>query len=142
MNFSPEAIKKYQDLKNGFQMEDILKPVLENKFGELNKTKKYDTFDFINDKYLIELKTRNAVWGQYPSLMFGANKLNKAKEIKDKDVYFFFKLKDGLYYWKYKEGEYEINKGGRTDRGKNEITDCCFINNEYIKNYNDLVLSN
>ena len=70
------------------------------------------------------------------------SKLNKAKEITDKDVYFFWKLKDGLYYWKYKEGEYNIDLGGRTDRGKSEINRCAFINNEYIKNYNDLVLSN
>jgi hypothetical protein len=142
MNFTPEQIKKYKDLHKGLKMEDALKPILENKFGELNKTKQYDSFDFINDNYVLELKTRNANWGQYPSLMFNESKLNKAKEIKDKDVYFFWKLKDGLYYWKYKEGEYNINMGGRTDRGKCEINRCAFINNEYIKNYNDLVLSN
>lgn len=142
MNFTPEQIKKYKDLHKGLKMEDALKPVLEQKFGDLNKTKQYDSFDFINDKYILELKTRNANWGQYPSLMFNESKLNKAKLITDKDVYFFWKLKDGLYYWKYKEGEYNINMGGRTDRGKCEINSCAFINNEYIKNYNDLVITN
>ncbi len=142
MNFTPEQVKRYMDLNQGLRMEDALHPVLENKFGKLNKTKQYDTFDFINDKYVLELKTRNINYGQYPSLMFGKNKLDEAKKINDKDIYFLFKLKDGLYYWQYKEGEYKIAKGGRRDRGKDEIKDCCFIDNEYLKNYNDLVIVN
>ena len=134
---------KKQDLKNGFKMEEILKPVLENKFGKLKYTKKYDNFDYSNDNVLIELKNRNANWKQYPSLMFSTAKLNKAQELlKDnnfkKEIYIFWKLKDGLYYWKYNKDEYNISIGGRNDRGCNEYQDVVFINNEYIKNYNDL----
>ena len=46
--------------------------------------------------------------------------------------------KDGLYYWKFNKDEYTINIGGRNDRGKNEYQDVVYINNEFIKNYNDL----
>lgn len=140
MNFTPQEVKRWQDLNQGLKMEDALHPIFENKFGKLNKTNKYDVFDFINEKYVIELKTRNVKYGQYPSLMFGKNKLDAAKLIKDKEIYFFFKLTDGLYYWKYKEGEYKIAKGGRKDRGRSEIKDCIFIDNEYLQNYNDLII--
>ena len=66
MNFTPSEVKKYNDLHKCLKMEDILKPVLENKFGQLSKTKQYDSFDFIKNNYVIELKTRNDTWGQYP----------------------------------------------------------------------------
>lgn len=131
--------QKQKDLKQGLEMEDILKPVFENKFGKLNKTHHYHSFDFENDNALIELKTRNINWGQYDSLMFSKKKIDYLRNNNiTKDAYFFFKLKDGLFYWKYNEEELYINIGGRNDRGKNEYYDCVYIKNEYIKNYNDL----
>ena len=132
MNFTPEQVKRYKQLHQGLKMEAALKPVIENKFGNLNKTAHFDSFDFVNDDYMIELKTRNIKWLQYPSLMFNITKIEKAKTITDKDVYFLWKLQDGLFYWKYKEGEYEINNN----------TKCCYVKNEFIKNYNELVLTN
>jgi hypothetical protein len=141
MNFTPEQVQQWKDLNQGFEMEDALHPVFENKFGKLNKTEKYDVFDFKNDKYIIELKTRNIKFGQYPSLMFGKNKLEEAQKINDKEIYFFFKLEDGLYYWKYNEnGEYFIRDGGRKDRGKDEIKKYVYVKNKYLKNFNDLVI--
>jgi hypothetical protein len=134
---------KRHDIANGLKMEEILKPIFENKFGQLEYTSHYDNFDYSNDNVLIELKNRNAKWKQYPSLMFSTAKLKKAQKLnKDKDfnkeIYFFWKLKDGLFYWKYDEAEYEINIGGRNDRGCDEYQEVVFIKNEYIKNYNDL----
>ena len=130
--------QKRKDLYLGLSMEKILQPVLENKFGKLNATKLYDVFDYENEKFCIELKTRRVSFGDYPSLMFGYNKIKKAEKIKDKDVYFFFKLKDGLYYWKYNDTQYEKKLGGRNDRGFNEYKDCVYIKNEFIENWNDL----
>ena len=90
--------QKQKDLKQGLEMEDILKPVFENKFGELNKTHHYHSFDFENDNVLIELKTRNINWGQYDSLMFSKKKIDYLRNNNiTKDAYFFFKLKDGLF---------------------------------------------
>ena len=51
MNFTKEEVQKWKDLNQCLTMEDALLPVFENKFGKLNKTSKYDVFDFINDKY-------------------------------------------------------------------------------------------
>ena len=135
--------QKQADLKMGLQMEDVLKPVFESKFGELNKTHQYHSFDYENENVFIELKTRNAKWKQYPSLMFSTKKIDYIKNNNiTKDVYFFWKLTDGLYYWKYDEDEYEIHRGGRNDRGRNEYTNVVYIQNEYIKNYNELPFQN
>ena len=46
---------------------------------------------------------------------------------------FYFIFTDGLYYWDYNDNEYTIRKGGRTDRGQNEIKDYCFIKHEHLK---------
>ena len=130
---------KQEDLKKGLQMEDTLKPIFETKFGLLNKTHHYHSFDFENDDVLIELKTRNVNWKQYESLMFSNKKLKYLiKNNIKKDVYFFWKLNNGLYYWKYNKDELDIMIGGRNDRGKNEYEECVYIMNKYIKNYNDL----
>jgi len=135
---------KKADLANGLKMEEILKPVFENKFGSLEYTSHWDNFDYSNDKVLIELKNRKAKWGQYPSLMFSTAKLKKAQKLNkdkdfDKEIYFFWKLTDGLYFWKYDKDEYDINIGGRNDRGCDEYQEVVFIKNQFIKNYNDLI---
>lgn len=131
--------QKRKDMKMGLTMEDTLKPVFESKFGKLNKTHHYHSFDFENENVLIELKTRNVLWKQYDSLMFSKKKIDYLEKNNiTKDAYIFWKLKDGLYYWKYNKEELNIMIGGRNDRGKNEYETCIFIKNEYIKNYNDL----
>jgi len=147
MNFTPEQVQKYKDMNLGLTMEDALKPVLEKKFGELNKTKHYDSFDFKNDKYLIELKTRRIKFGQYPTLIFSEKKLIKARKILEDDpniiIYFLWSCKDGLFYWKYSEegDEYFTASGGRRDRGRDEIEQVVNVKIDYIKNFNDLIIS-
>ena len=130
---------KRADMKKGLAMEDTLKPLFETKFGFLNKTKHYHSFDFENNDVLIELKTRNVNWLRYESLMFSMKKIKYLRNNNiTKDAYIFWKLNDGLYYWKYNEEELEVMIGGRNDRGLNEYEECVYIKNEYIKNYNDL----
>lgn len=146
MNFTPEQVQKYKDMNLGLNMEDALKPVLENKFGELKKTHHYHSFDFENDKYLIELKTRRIKFGQYPTLIFSEKKLIKARKIKKENpnikIFFFWKCNDGLFYWEYSEegDEYFIASGGRRDRGSDEIENVVNVKIDYIKNFNDLII--
>jgi len=135
--------KKQLDISHGLKMEEILKPIFENKFGSLNYTRHFDNFDYENDNVMIELKTRNCKWGQYPSLIFSTAKIDKAVKLSQdpnfkKEIYFFWKLNDGLFYWKYDPDEWAINSGGRNDRGINEWQDVVHIDNQFIKNYNDL----
>ncbi len=147
MNFTPEQVQKYKDMNMGLTMEDALKPVLEKKFGELKKTHHYHSFDFENLKYLIELKTRRIKFGKYPTLIFSEKKLIKARKIKEEKpdikIYFMWKCDDGLYYWEYVENhdEYYIASGGRRDRGSDEIERVVNVKIQYIKNFNDLIIS-
>ena len=50
-----------EKIKMGLDMEAILHPVFESKFGKLNQTSQYHNFDYENDNVLVELKNRNAV---------------------------------------------------------------------------------
>jgi len=93
---------------------------------------KYAIFDYYNDNTYIELKTRRINHNTYKSLMFGYNKYIKGLEyIKEgKQVYFFFKCLDGLYYWKLTEDTKDLvffGNGGRLDRGINEIKKIVYI---------------
>tara|TARA_R110001606_G_scaffold367242_1_gene522687 strand:+ start:99 stop:494 length:396 start_codon:yes stop_codon:yes gene_type:complete len=118
-----------EKIKMGLDMEAILHPVFESKFGKLNQTSQYHNFDYENDNVLVELKTRNVVWKQYPSLMFNQAKIDYLTENNiTKDAYFFWKLKDSLVFWKFNKDEYRPNDCGG----------CVYIENQYIKNYNDL----
>ena len=84
---------KRADMKKGLAMEDTLKPLFETKFGFLNKTKHYHSFDFENNDVLIELKTRNVNWLRYESLMFSMKKIKYLRNNNiTKDAYIFWKL--------------------------------------------------
>ena len=54
-----------------------------------------------------------------------------------------WKCEDGLYYWEYVENhdEYYIASGGRRDRGSDEIEKVVNVKIQYIKNFNDLIIS-
>ena len=135
--------KKTNDLKFGLNSEDTSKKYLEEKFGKLEKTDKYNKFDFVNDKYKIELKTRKCNFGQYPDLQFELGKIEEGKkyllENPDNEVYFIWRCinegwgKEAFYYWKYKEDEYFEGEGGRFDRGYGEWKTLAKIKNQYIK---------
>jgi len=94
-------------------------------------TDKYFCFDFSSDSCYVELKSRRCTSSKYPDTMIGMNKLNYASKSR-KPVYFAFGFDDGLYYWKYNKedidnGNVEVRKGGRTDRGMDEIKDYGYI---------------
>ena len=59
------------DLKHGLAMELIRQGRLEEMFGKLRKTKnKFNSFDFVNQRFYIEHKERCVRFGQYDSLYF------------------------------------------------------------------------
>jgi hypothetical protein len=96
---------------------------------------KYSTMDFINHNGVIaELKSRRCYNNSYPDTMVGYNKIKKLREDGDDGINyeFYFLFRNGLYLWKYKEGEYEIRQGGRTDRGRDEIKEYAFVKTEYL----------
>tara|TARA_R110000823_G_scaffold184494_1_gene316996 strand:+ start:1099 stop:1488 length:390 start_codon:yes stop_codon:yes gene_type:complete len=104
-----------QEYEYGLAKELLLKPVLEKFCGkELQGTKQYDTFDFIGEDVTIELKSRKNNKDKYPTTIVGMNKIDKIQE--GERVIFAFNFWDGLYYWEYKENDFDIIMIQRRDR--------------------------
>jgi hypothetical protein len=134
------GVKFKKDFEYGLKQEETLFNIIKEKFGDdIKMTSKKSIFDFENDKYLIELKSRNCLSITYPDTMVGNNKLIYASQ-SEKECYFLFNFKDGLFYWKYNEddinkGLVKIKSGGRCDRGKIEINQYAFINKCILKEF-------
>tara|TARA_R110000744_G_scaffold316773_1_gene423395 strand:+ start:613 stop:1050 length:438 start_codon:yes stop_codon:yes gene_type:complete len=140
---------KSADIKFGLQSENESMDILENYFGKLLKTSdnkdmgKYYEFDFYNNNYYIELKTRKIKHNQYNSLFFGLNKFNKAEKLlkinPDLKIYYLWKCNDGIYLWKHNSTPYEVKIMGRCDRRGDERDYCVDIKQEHIKPISSLV---
>jgi hypothetical protein len=104
--------------------------------NSLTHTKyKSDIFDYKGENKYAELKTRTFEKNKYPDTMVGLNKIEYAKQNPDTEFYFVFAFTDGLYYWKYnEEDQLNYRKGGRTDRGYNEIKPYVYIPISLLKN--------
>lgn len=95
---------------------DYLNTETKHKKRPLKLTGKFHQFDFINEKYMIELKTRSCKHNQYPTLMMNTNKLKHAEENPQYRFRFYFLFTDGLYKWNFNKLKYTKKLGGRTDR--------------------------
>jgi hypothetical protein len=132
------AIKK-KDLEVGKKSENDMITKFNGVFGELKFTGRYDNFDFYNNDFYVELKTRNIKHNQYKTLFFSEFKFFKGLEfIKlNKRVVFIWRCKNGCFYWELKNDNYESEGfmaiGGRTDRGKNERYNLFNVKIEFIK---------
>jgi len=88
-------------IKNEEEIINILKT--KKKFKDIKKTVSYyEKFDFFNDKYEIELKTRNVKYDKYTTSIIACDKVTRISG-KLRKLYLFFKYEDGLYYIKYKK---------------------------------------
>ena len=77
--------QQYQkDMSFGFSEEDRIQPILEEKFGELNKLPQYNPFDFENEDYIIEVKSRRINHNKYNTLMFAYSKIEKLEGYEDR----------------------------------------------------------
>ena len=105
------------DLRMGLQSEKDIKPILEAKFGMLEKTSTYHPMDYQGDVW-IEIKTRNVKKDTYPTTMLPYSKIVFAKTA-DKPVWFIFVFTDGIYYIEYSEELFDtftVNDFQRTGR--------------------------
>tara|TARA_R110002012_G_scaffold299095_1_gene497991 strand:- start:41 stop:475 length:435 start_codon:yes stop_codon:yes gene_type:complete len=120
-------------------IENIILDYLNNntfKNNKLSLTSKFSTFDFYNDEYKIELKSRSCTHDTYPTLMMNTNKLKWANDNPNFKCIFYFLFTDGLYKWDFKNN-YTKKIGGRRDRNDpNDIKIIGFIPR------NDLILVN
>ena len=131
-------IKQY-DMVMGDMNEDLLKIIFKDNFNvELNKTTYRHPMDFENKEMsmYIEVKSRNINHNKYPTTMVGVNKFEFAHNC-GRDVYFIFMFNDGNFYYKYNKNDtFEIECGGRNDRGMNEYNDYVYIPIEKLTKLN------
>jgi len=126
------------DIDYGLQKEKEIFEILKNKFDiELKKSDdKFSLFDYYSDNLFIELKSRRCYLSTYPDTMIGKNKIDFAEKA-NKPVIFVFSYFNGIYWYKYDKNDLirsiEIRRGGRKDRGFNEIKDYCFIRTELLQ---------
>ena len=121
----------HSDYIVGRASEEKYLPCLQNAFNDetLSHTKcKSHIFDYIGNNKYIELKTRSFEHTKYPDTMIGLNKIKYAQVNPDKEFYFVYAFTDGLYYYKYNpDDKLNYRKGGRVDRGYNEIKEYAYI---------------
>ena len=122
------------DLSFGRDNEIRVKQRLQRLFGPLEETDAMDEFDFKNDNFYIELKTRRVTKNKYHTTMVGENKVIKGFEhqLAGKRVFFVFDFVDCMCIWELDRDEYEVRHGGRTDRGIAEIKSYCYVHTNYL----------
>jgi len=128
------SLRYKKDIEDGNKAEKDCHLRLETKFGELKKTDRYCYFDYENDKYIIELKSRNINHDAYPTAMINLPKIEKwMKHDRNRKFIIAFQYKDGLYYWDYDCDEVE-SKGttGRNDRGCIETYEMVYFKHELL----------
>lgn len=121
---------KEHDILVGDMNEELISMYYKDKYNiNLIKLPQNHEMDFIdsNRKMYIEVKSRNCKHDKYPTTMVGVNKFIYASKC-NKDVYFVFAFNDGNYYYKYNNNDiFDIDVGGRKDRGLNEYKDYVYI---------------
>ena len=121
-----------QDYKFGEEQENILLPLLKEKFdNELVLTNRYDKFDLTSSKYNIEIKSRKFNHDKYPSTMIPKNKCIIED---DKETIFIINFLDRIYYIKYDFDLFNKFQIVHFSRQKNEAYDLpyYFINLTYF----------
>jgi len=92
------------------------------KTGNKSSLLHYKTFDWVNNDYKIELKSRNNDFNVYNTTMIGFNKVKEWKEDKTNRKYIFlFAYLDGLYEWELNKENYQ-KIGGDNSIKKNSFS--------------------
>jgi hypothetical protein len=123
-------LNKYLKDKNaGSQYEQDCQSDIQTIVGPVIKsTYRYDAYDYSNEEYYVELKSRNNTSTYYPTTMLSYSKIEFAKRNPDKKYMFFFRFTDGLFYHKYDPTyDYDVRVGGRSDRNVPEFKNYLFI---------------
>lgn len=86
-----------RDYKTGLNGEKEIINIINNYFNRIiNKTtEKYCRYDFYDNKYKYELKTRNNTYNTYPTTIIAVDK------VVDNKLIFLFNFTDSIYYIKY-----------------------------------------
>ena len=116
---------------------NILNFVNEKFALNLESTSQYYRLDGIdkNNKVICEIKTRSCNKDKYEDTMVGQDKIDFAKEnYADYKFLLIFQFDDGIYYYEYSDNDnHRQSLGGRSDRGRPEFKQYCFISKDLLK---------
>lgn len=105
MSYKSKFLERY---RVGKKSESDVLEIIRNYFKRdiIQTTEKFDKYDFTDDKYFYELKSRTNELNKYPTTMIGSSKLNE-------NAILLFKFTDKLAYIEYnkdKFSSYETKK--------------------------------
>jgi len=114
-----------EELKNGLEIQELVLPIIKKYFKRniKNTDGKYNKYDYIDNDYKYELKSRTNEYKKFPTTLIGLDK------IQDKSIFLFY-FTDGLYYIEYNKelfDTFEIKdfvrnpRYGRIDKPKKYI---------------------
>jgi hypothetical protein len=85
-----------QELKQGLHIQEIVLPIIQSYFNRnIKPTKdKYNRYDYLDDKYNYELKSRTNEYNKFPTTLIGLDKI-------DINTIYLFYFTDGLYFIEY-----------------------------------------
>ena len=141
---------KIKDLKYGLQKENELHQQFNQKFGVLKRTSHSAPFDYINNRFVIELKSRRCAINTHPTMMFNESKLRHACRHLQNGlrVIFIWSLFDNIWYWEMTtKNRYQLVIGTnvRVDRGEYEHAKVARISIQYLhlfKSFNAHIKTN
>ena len=127
-NFNMGLFYMNSDLEFGANKENEIHPVLEKYFGPLEKTQANHPFDFYNEKYYIEVKSRRIPVTKYDTQMVGLNKVRAGEDLQTRGftTVFVFNCLDGIFCWTQNHN-YDVRIGGRCDRGRSEFKQYAYV---------------
>jgi hypothetical protein len=102
--------------KYGIEQQKIVLPIIQNYFNRdiIEHTEQYSKYDFSDEQYNYELKSRTNNLNKYPTTMITLNKIDKSKPL-----ILLFKFTDKLTYIEYDEtlfNSFEVKKFSRAQK--------------------------
>lgn len=85
-----------QELAQGLKIQEIVLPIIQSYFNkDIKPTEgRYNKYDYLDNNYNYELKSRTNEYNKYPTTLIGLDKI-------DNNTIYLFYFTDGLYYIKY-----------------------------------------
>lgn len=116
----PRNILYPEDYKFGTEKEEQVLPKLKEFFKRnVERSEcRFCKFDFYDDEYIYEMKSRTNTYNKYPTTMITEDKIRE-----DKKLILLFNFTDGLYYIEYdkeKFANYERKNFSRANIAWNE----------------------
>jgi len=85
-----------QELSQGLKMQEIVLPIIQTFFKrDIKPTEgRYNKYDYLDNRYNYELKSRTNNYDKYPTTLIGLDKI-------DNNTIYLFYFTDGLFFIEY-----------------------------------------